>query len=208
MPVSSVVIADDHPLIRTSLAELLERDLRFKLIGEAEDGIEALSKVKALRPDLLILDLKMPLSSGIETFAEVKRWAPKTKVLILTASQGPALLSQLYEAGVDGLISKDCDARAVLDALSDINKGERVIDPALLERLNTVTDGPSFTPREFQILDLIVNGLNNSDISKRLHISPKTVDRHRTNIMSKAGVHSVAQLIVFTLRNDLLTELN
>lgn len=205
----SVVIADDHQIVRQGLRSALETPglvnaEGLTVVAEAENGFEALAEVKVHQPDLLLLDISMPLAGGAEIVLDVQRWSPATHIVILTGIHAPGLLTQLLEANVAGIFSKGADLNELYRNLPLILRGGHYIASSLEQMLATQQSIPSLTGREQQILNMIVAGKTNKEIAQQLVISPKTVDKHRTSLMDKLDVHSVAELLAYAFREGLI----
>jgi DNA-binding NarL/FixJ family response regulator len=202
----SVVIADDHALVRRGLKEILQglTDPAVEIVGEAENGLEAIARAKQTQPDLMLLDAGMPLSRGMEVFGEVRRWSPDTKIAVVTGFNAAASLADWVSAGVDGLFLKSCPPEEMARGFALVLGGERYIAKEVVNRLNLAETRDSLSLRERQVLHLIAEGCANADIAERLSISPKTVDNHRTRLMAKLKVHSTAQLLALALKEGLL----
>lgn len=205
------IIADDHAIVRAGLRAALETPGNvtadgIAVVAEACDGLEAIALTRKHRPQLLILDVQMPLAGGHEVLAEVRRWSPDTRVAVLTGVLSAARLAQLVAAGADGLFAKGAAEDRLLARLPLILSGGRHVDPELAAILAQAADRPALSARETQILNLVAQGRSNRDMAGILGISAKTVDRHRTAMMAKLGVHSVAELVALALREGLLGE--
>lgn len=200
----TAVIADDHALLRQSIRGILERQPGLSVVAEANDGLQAISLTRQHRPNLLTLDIAMPYAQGVDVFHEVRRWAPDTKVVIFTGLSSVGLMSELVAAGVDGLFSKSGDPEGLAAAIPVILHGGKVVGPEVRALLQDTPEAPGLTAREAQILTLIAAGKNNREIAEHLGVSAKTVDNHRTNLMRKLGVHSVAELLSYALREGYL----
>lgn len=205
----SVVIADDHQIVRDGLAEMLgsAKDLRFAVVAMAENGLEALAAVKEHRPDLLFLDISMPLASGAEILTDIKRWSPETRVVVFTGITAPGLLANMVESGVHGIFGKSTDLHKLVDVLPIILQGGHHVAPELLTLIERGQAVTTLTDRERQTLSMIVAGKTNKEIARLLNISPKTVEKHRTSLMQKLDVHSVAQLMARALQDGLIDPL-
>ena len=191
-------------MLRGGIRQILEEVTGISIVGEAEDGLRAISLVRQLQPTLLTLDIAMPLAQGIEIYGEVRRWSPDTKVIVFTGMTSVGLLSDLITSGVDGLFMKRSDPEQMRDAIPVILNGGKVIAPDVLELLEQTEVPNVLTTRERQIVSLIASGATNREIAERLGVSHKTIDNHRTNIMRKLDVHSVAELLSYALREGLL----
>lgn len=201
---NSVVLADDHGLTRAGIRGLLAEIGGFEIVAEVGNGLEAISAIKRLQPDLAILDIKMPHSNGAEVFVEARRWSPGTRIVILTGISAAAMFRELVEAGVDGLFLKTGAARELAEALPRIMAGTPTIGAAAAALIRDSSASMRLTRRELQVLQAIARGESNPAIAARLGISPKTVDSHRTSLLAKLEVHSTAALVARALREGLL----
>lgn len=204
---AQVVIADDHEIVRHALRTILLTIKGVRVVGEAEHGFDAIALTKTLRPDLLVLDSAMPLANGSEVYGEVRRWSPGTKVVLVTGFTAAGQLADWVAAGVDGLVLKTEPAEGMRAAFAAVLRGERFLASnvrRLVEHYDAVSPIAAVTPRERQVLHLVADGLTNAEIARRLSISAKTVDNHRTRLMAKLGVSSSAQLVALALREGLL----
>lgn len=199
----TVVIADDHALVRSGLRSICEKIPNTLVVAEAADGFEAISQTKAHEPTLLLLDAGMPLATGVQVFHEVRRWSKGTKVVVVTGFTSATVVADWAAAGVDGLFFKSCPQDELQEGLQTVLDGTRVFSQAVKDVLQQGTSA-ELTQRERQILDLLANGASNKEIARDLSISPKTVDTHRTKLMAKLDVHSVSQLISYALKEGLL----
>ncbi|MDF0597573.1 LuxR C-terminal-related transcriptional regulator [Psychromarinibacter halotolerans] len=201
-----IVIADDHAVVRDGLKAVLAGLERVSIVGEAENGIEALALVKTMRPDLLLLDSAMPLARGMEVFGEVRRWSTGTRCAVITGMTSAQGLADWIAVGVDGLFLKNSPPEELARGISMILDGETFVARAVVDILEAAESAgrEDLTLRERQVLYLIAEGCSNAAIAERLSISAKTVDNHRTRLMAKLQVHSVAQLIAYALKSGLL----
>ena len=200
----SVIIADDHELTLTGMRMAIAALPGFEVIAETGDGLEVIALCKQHRPDIVVLDIAMPGASGLEAFAEIRRWSPATKAVIVTGSASPGLFGTLERAGVDGLFIKNGPVEEICTGLKRVMRGERVISTAAGQQISTENSGEALSKRELQVLQGIANGLTNSGIAERLSISPKTVDNHRTSLMRKLDVRSSTALVVRAVRDGLV----
>lgn len=205
----TVVIADDHAIVRQGLRNALqathiEIPEGIKVVAEACNGFEAISEVKIHQPDLLLLDISMPLAGGAEVVLDIQRWSPATRIVILTGVNAPGQIAHLLEAGVAGLFSKGADLNELYRNLPLILRGGRYIADSFQKVLQERGSAQALTGRERQILNMIVVGKTNKEMARQLNISPKTVDKHRTSLMDKLDVHSVAELLAYAFREGLI----
>ncbi len=200
----TAIIADDHTMLRDGIRQILNDIDGVEVVGEARDGLQAISLVRQLRPNLLTLDIAMPYAQGIEIYGEVRRWSPETRIVVFTGMTSIGLLSELVSSGVDGLFMKRSEPKQLQNAIPLILRGGKVIAPEVIAILENHEGSSGLTTRERQILSLISSGASNREIADRLGVSVKTVDNHRTNLMRKLDVHSVAELLSYALREGLL----
>lgn len=201
---ATAIVADDHQLLRDGVKTILLSVEGISIVAEAQDGLEAISAVRQHKPDLLTLDMAMPYAQGLEIYEEVRRWSPDTRIIVFTGLTSLGLLSELVTAGVDGLFAKRGDPEKLRESIPVILNGAKVIAPEIVALLEGGTPASGLTARERQILSLVATGLSNKEIASRLGVSLKTVDNHRTNLMRKLDVHSVAELLSYALREGLL----
>ena len=216
-PKITILIADDHPMIRTGTHSLLNTVEEFQVIGEACDGEEAVKMTGELKPDVVIMDIVMPKLNGVEATRAIKQANPATAVLILTAYSDISYILGLLEAGACGYLLKDASGEELIGAINAVRSGESVLGPEvtrkLLERVskqppaNNSAAAPAtpLTPREIEILKLASRGLSNKDIANQLFLSLRTVKAHLTNIFSKMGCGSRTDAIIRGLRAGYIT---
>lgn len=205
-PEQTVVIADDHALVRNALKDIVCKIEQVIVVGEAENGVEAITLAKTCKPDMLILDSGMPLARGMEVFGEVKRWSPDTRTAVVTGFTGVGHLADWIAGGIDGLFLKTCSPDEMQEGFALILNGGSYYSRAVMSALEGIPDKPSLTLRERQILHLIATGQSNKEIANQLSISAKTVDNHRTRMMAKISVCSTAQLLAYALKEGLLDQ--
>lgn len=174
------------------------------VVGECADGIETVATVKALHPDLLVLDIAMPGATGVEVIEEVRRWSPSTRIAVVTGVNSPQLLQHVIDSAVEGIFLKSEDSTGWAEELFAICKGATRLNPELARRFGEGSAAKSLTPRERQILFGIARGESNLAIAERLGVSPNTVDKHRTSVMRKLNVHSAPELVTRAFRDGLL----
>jgi len=205
----TVVIADDHEIVRDAVHGYIQgasagAGSGYELVATAGNGIETIAVIKAHKPDLLFLDISMPLASGAEIIHDIRRWSPDTRIIVFTGITSPGLLASVVESGVDGLFSKGAPVGDMFDKLRIILQGKRYIVPELLSLIQQGKQAGMLTDRERQTLNMIISGKSNKEIAQVMNISPKTVDKHRTSLMNKLEVHSLAQLMARALKDGLI----
>ncbi|MCX6547177.1 MAG: response regulator transcription factor [Acidobacteria bacterium] len=210
----SVLIVEDHALMREGLRSLLESWPGFAVVAEASDGQEGIRKAGALRPDLVLLDLSMPGTNGIEALREIKRVSEWSRVLVVTAHKDEEHIFAALAAGADGYFLKDADSEELRTALFSVLEGERVLSPAIATKVVArylVKEVPAvasvydvLSVREREVLKLVAEGKRSREIAIHLGISQKTVERHRSNLMQRLGLHSVAALTSYAVSKGLL----
>lgn len=204
MKETTVLIADDHAIVRMGLAALLEPESGIRVIGEADDGDEAIRKAIRNRPDIVIMDIMMPVRDGISATQEIKSRLPHTRVLILTTSTVSDDLSRALEAGADGAITKSNANAQLLTAIRAIAAGKRWVSPEIEKQIATDPPVQKLTERQEVILSSIVRGLTNADIAHQLGIREDSVKEHLNLIFSKIGAANRAEAVAIALRRHLL----
>ncbi|MBV1914424.1 MAG: response regulator transcription factor [Pseudomonadales bacterium] len=200
----TVLIADDHMLIRDSLRQLIESLEGFTVVDDVDNGFDALVAIKKLQPSLILLDVAMPDASGIEVVIDTQRWSPDTKIIIYTGVTSGTRLKQLLDCGVDGLFFKHSDTRYLRDGINAVAEGRTAFDDKLADIIAGLEAADNLTAREKQVLSQILSGHSTRDIASYLNISVKTVDNHRTHIMRKLGTHSVSDLMRLAINTGLI----
>ncbi|MFO7274279.1 MAG: response regulator transcription factor [Bacillota bacterium] len=211
-----VLICDDHMMVREGVRMVLQSEPDIELVGEAGRGEEAVELTKQLKPDVVIMDISLPDISGIEATKLIKEAVPETKVIGLTMHEEEPYVLEFLRAGADAYIVKRSAAADLVGAIRAVMQGQAVLDPAVTR---TVVEGyvsrpgrahgqPAepcpLTPREREILVLIAEGLTNAEIAKRLFISEKTVQTHRSNMLDKLGIHDRTELVRYAIRLGLV----
>ena len=206
----NVLIADDHHLVRTSIAHLLNDECDIQIVGEVDDGESAVSKCRQLRPDIVLMDIRMPGIGGLEATRRIHRGMEDIKVLILTGHLEDNVARRMLEAGASGFLSKGTDAAEMVNAIREVFHGRRYISQEIAQRLAMLhfhTEDSPFTQlshRELQIALMIVNCQRVQDISDRLHLSPKTVNTYRYRLFEKLQVATDVELTHLALRHGLV----
>lgn len=204
MKETTVLIADDHAIVRMGLAALLEPESGIRVIGEADDGDVAIRKAMRNKPDIVIMDIMMPVRDGISATQEIKSRLPHTRVLILTTSTVSDDLSRALEAGADGAITKSNANAQLLTAIRAIAAGKRWVSPEIEKQIATDPPVQKLTERQEVILSSIVRGLTNADIAHQLGIREDSVKEHLNLIFSKIGAANRAEAVAIALRRHLL----
>lgn len=207
----SVLVVDDHPVVRQGLRVFLKLQETIDLVGEAADGAEAMAKVWELSPDVVLMDLVMPGLDGVATIREIKKISPKTQVLVLTSFADDERVFSSIEAGALGYLMKDASPQDVIQAIQAVSGGKPVLHPEIAKKLmhevsSAREESPveRLTPRQREVLMLIVKGYSNQEIARELIISEKTVKTHVGNILSKLHLADRTQAAVYALREGLV----
>ncbi len=211
----AVMIADDHMLMREGLKQLLELEKDITVVAQAGDGEETIDKAIKYNPHVLLLDINMPKYNGIDVLRRLKDIGINTKIIMLTIHNDKEYLFETIKMGADGYILKDSDADSLIKAIREVYNGRTYIQPSiakmLVERLNGEDEESderlqkvkSLTKREYEVLTLIAEGLNNKDIADKLFISEKTVKNHVSSIFKKIGVNDRIQAAIFAFKNNI-----
>ena len=207
---TNIVLADDHQIVRQGLRALLEAEPDFSITGQAADGLEVVDLVDEVRPDVLILDIKMPGLNGREVVRQVRKRTPDTDVVILSMCANEAYVIEALRNGAAGYVLKGASSTDLVKAVREVAEGRRYLSPPLSERAieayvqKAVASAPDalgkLTDREREVLYFVMEGYKNSEIAARLSISPRTAETHRARMMRKLGLHTQAELIRFTLQ--------
>jgi two-component system response regulator NreC len=208
-----ILIADDHAIVRSGLRVLLGADPDLEFVGEAGDGDEALRLVEALRPDMILLDVAMPPDNGLETAKRLKEAYPELIVLILTMYEDESLLHEALRVGAAGYVIKRAEEAEITQAIHAVSRGDIYVHPAMTRALlhQPVTtehrrgsEVEALTPREIDVLRLLVKGNTNRQVAGLLGLSVRTVENHRANLMGKLGLSSRVELVSYAEERDLL----
>ena len=207
-----VLIADDQTLFRAGLGRLLNEDSRVEVVGQALDGADAVKQALKLKPDVVLMDLKMPGMDGIEATRQITEGDPTIKVLILTTFETDSNVIQALKAGASGYVLKDSSPDAIASSVVAVMSGERVMAGAVANRVLQMLTGATtpkefydgLTNREIEILKLLANGMANKQIAYRLKISEKTVRNHVSNTYEKLGIYDRAQAVLYAVRKGLV----
>jgi NarL family two-component system response regulator LiaR len=206
-----ILITDDHAVVREGLRTLIASEPGMQVVGEAVDGIEAVLKARALRPDVILLDLVMPRQGGIETIEEIKRDIPETRILVLTSFAEDDKVFPAIRKGAQGYLLKDSSPDELLQAIRHVHRGETSLHPTiarkLIQEINQPSDLPPseepLTEREVEVLKLVARGLSNQEIADQLVVSERTVRTHVSNILSKLHLANRTQAALYALKEGL-----
>ena len=207
-----VIVADDHAIVRTGIRHVLESEPGFLVVGEAANGAEAIELARSLTPDVAVLDISMPGTSGLQVTQELRRLAPDTRVLILSMHDNTEYVLESVRAGAHGYILKDTAATELRGAIHAVRRGESYFSPPIARRLTAVVRGITeeedllgqLTARERQVLVGVAQGRTNREIAVELGISHRTVETHRESLMRKLGIRTVAGLTRVALEAGLI----
>lgn len=211
MPIS-VLIADDHAMVREGLKQLLELDGEINVVGEASDGYECLNLISKLNPEIILLDINMPNLDGIQVLTIMRQQKMSNKVIVLTIHKEVDYLVKSLDIGCDGYVLKDSNSATLRKAIMAVYSGEGFVEPSLTPMLNStlaerdmITEKVNdLTKREMEVLKLIANGMLNKEIAGQLHISERTVKNHISNIFRKIDVSDRTQAAVFAIKNKIV----
>ncbi len=207
-----ILVVDDQTLFRTGLTSLLAEDPRVEVVGQAVDGADAVKQAVKLKPDVVLMDLKMPNLDGIEATRQIVEQVPSTGVLVLTTFEADSQVIQALKAGASGYVLKDSSAAAIVSSVLAVISGERVMASAVANRVLDMLTGTAtpkefydgLTNREIEILKLLANGMANKQIAYRLKISEKTVRNHVSNMYEKLGIYDRSQAVLYAVKKGLV----
>ncbi len=211
-----VLLADDHTIVRKGIRSLLDHEPNIEVVGEAEDGQEAVKQVESLNPDVVLMDITMPRLTGLEATRQIKKLFPNVKVLVLTMYTNEEYVLQLLRAGAAGYLIKQSAPAELLSAIQAVYRGDTFLSPAIskvivqeyLRHTGGALQDDSYdtlTVREREILQLIAEGHTNREIADNLDISVKTVGVHRVNLMEKLDIHNTTELIKYAIRKGIIS---
>jgi two-component system response regulator NreC len=216
-----VMLVDDHDVVRSGLKSLLSMDSEIEIVGEAANGADAIEKIPAFSPEVIVMDISMPTMDGMEATRRISAKFPECLVLSLTVHEDKQYFFEMLAAGAKGYITKQAAAEELVSAIKAVASGHVYLQPALarwlLEDYNRINKGAiangetltsadleTLSKRELQILELVAEGLTTPEIGRKLDLSPKTVSRHRERIMNKLNLHSATELVKFAIRTGLI----
>lgn len=213
-----VLIVDDHALIRDGLNAMLASQPDIVVVGEACSGNEAINKVEAFDPDIILMDIMMPGMSGIEASRVIKEDYPQIRVIFLSMEVTESFVTEAVQAGAAGYLPKDSRRNILLEAIRKVGEGgkyfshtvselvfEKFYENSLKGKKTITSEGGKISKREVEVLKLIASGFSNKEIAEKLFISGRTVDAHRNHIMQKLDIHSTADLVKYAIKNELIT---
>ncbi len=213
----NILIIDDHPLFREGLKTIVERDNRFKVVGEAGNGKQGLRMAKQLKPDLAVVDISLPDINGVQVTNEMRDSLPDTRIMIVSMHSKIDYIAEAFQAGATGYVAKDSASDRLIQGIEAVLKGDYFLDSSVshqvVEKLMkfpvkdakiTDADYGSLTPREQEVMRLLAEGSAPKEIADKLCISPKTVENHRANIMKKLDIHSTMELVRYAARLGLI----
>lgn len=209
----SIVVADDHKIVREGLIRLLESREDYTVVGEASDGEEAVAVVMDKQPDVVLMDLNMPKLSGIEATRQLDRAGCRSKILVLSMQEGQGHVEEVLRAGASGFVVKNSASTDVYNAIDAVRSGASYLSPAITQQVVDAIARPEatgssavsiLTEREREVLKLITDGLSSKEIASDLGVSLKTIDSHRSNLMKKLDIHKVSGLVRFAIRSGLV----
>lgn len=211
----TVLIADDHPIMRQGLRRLLDAEKDFEIIGEANNGLEALQLVERFKPQVLVVDLMMPDLSGLEVLRQVRQRSPATVSVVLSMQNAEIYVMEALKNGAMGYVLKDTAPTEIIHAIREAAQGRKYLSPSLSDQMINVlvrklkTDPSTdpyddLTPREREVLEMVANGKTNAQIAAQLSISPRTVELHRASMMSKLGLHNQVDIIRYAIKRGIL----
>ncbi len=210
-----VLVVDDHTIVRDGICALLALAGDIEVVGEAANGIEALKMVKELEPDVVLMDIAMPIMGGLEATRRIRKEFSRTRVLVLTQYEDKEYAFPVIEAGASGFISKVAASSELASGIRSVHHGDSYLSPSVAKLLvedyqhgdGRVSHDPyeQLTDRERDVLKLVAEGYTTREIADMLVVSPKTVEGHRTNLMAKLGIHSRIELVKYALRKGIIT---
>lgn len=207
----TVLLAEDHSIVRQGLCALLVADGSFKMAGEARNGREAVEMAKTLRPDVILMDIAMPMLNGLEATRQILAANPAAKIIVLSAHSDDAYLESMNEAGVAGFLEKQTSAEILTQAIREVANGKTFFSPSITRRLRDDQNKPRdrdgilkanssrLTARESEVLQLVAEGSSNKQTAAELGISIKTVEKHRQHLMDKLKIHETAGLTRYAI---------
>lgn len=215
--VHNILIVDDHALMRNGLEAMLESEPDYEVVGVAADGMTAIRSVAELQPDIILMDLTMPRTSGMDAIVQIKRKHPHIKIVALTFHKEDKYIHATLEAGADAYVLKDDSRTELFNALANVATGNNYLSPSIVDKVvagylsggDATSTKPSWevlTRREREVIKLIAEGKRTKEIAEYLSLSPKTIEKHRTNLMRKLDLHNVSEVTVYAIKNGFVTD--
>ena len=212
----TILVADDHSILREGLRALLSNTSDLEVIGEAEDGQDTIEKARQLQPHLILLDLSMPIINGTEAIRVIKQRNPEIQIIVLTVHKSEEYVRATLDAGADGYVLKDDTSNDLLTSIRNVRKGKVHLSPGICDKIiNGYLANPAkdqskrswdqLTIREREVLKLIAEGNKNREIAEHLSVSIKTVEKHRSNLMKKLNLHCISALTTYAIDNNLIS---
>src|SRR5580693_4876910 len=211
-----ILLADDHEIVRRGLASLLIRHEGWEICGEANDGREAVEKVRLLKPDVVIIDIGMPNLNGLDATRRILQEDPTAKIIVLTVTDADQVIREALDAGARGFVLKSDAVRDLVSAIEALQRGQMFFTPRVndmvlagfLDKGHNGSNGESksstLTPREREVIQLLAEGKSSKEVACLLNLSTKTAETHRSNIMRKLDIHSIRDLVVYAVKNDII----
>lgn len=211
-----VLLGDDHTLVRHGLRKILEERPDWEIVGEVGDGREAVRKCTALKPDVAVLDIAMPLLNGIDATQQIVKKVPETKVLVLSMHSDEAYVTRALQAGATGYMLKDSAGKDLLKGIASVATGQAYFSPAIARLMlddyvrrvagsGVVDRYETLSAREREIFQLIAEARTNKEVAELLEISPATVETHRARILQKLDIHNTAELVLYAVRRGVIS---
>lgn len=209
-----VLLAEDHTIVRKGLRSLLDDETEIEVVGEAEDGQQAIELVQRVQPDVVLMDITMPVLNGLEATRQIKKLFPQVKVVVLTVHSSEEYIFQILRAGASGYVVKQAAVSELVQAIQTVYRGDSFLSPSISRqvveeygrRAEAIEDKyDRLTDREREVLQLIAEGRANREIAQLLHVTVKTVEAHRAHLMDKLGLRSTAELTRYALRKGMVS---
>jgi len=215
--VHNILIVDDHALMRNGLEAMLASEPDYEVVGVAADGMSAIRSASDLQPDIILMDLTMPRTSGMDAIVQIKRKHPHIKIVALTFHKEDKYIHATLEAGADAYVLKDDSRTELFNALANVATGNNYLSPSIVDKVvagylsggDATSAKPSWevlTRREREVIKLIAEGKRTKEIAEYLSLSPKTIEKHRTNLMRKLDLHNVSEVTVYAIKNGFVTD--
>ena len=207
----TILIVEDHTLLRHGLVDMIVSDPTLEVVGEVDNGRDAIQQAKILMPDLILMDLNLPIMNGTEALSEIKRANPNIKVMVLTVHKADEYIRDTLKSGADGYMLKNATRDEFMLAVHTVLDGGNYLSEEIALNFNdisgndSVADWEKLSNREREVLKLVAEGYTNKQIANVISISIKTVEKHRSNLMSKLGLHNSAALTAYAIENKLVT---